>query len=117
MAEIDPLGPEYTYMKVANDLAARITAGEFTVRLPSQRTLAAEYKVGYQTLRRSMEVLRGRGMIVTRQGWAPSPSGWPRLGDTSRLSGPCRRRTRCGLGHARWSRQCRPGQGGPRHAR
>jgi DNA-binding GntR family transcriptional regulator len=70
MAGIDPIGnPEYTYVQVADDLAARIRAGEFPAgRLPSERALAAGYKVGYQTLRHAMQVLRGRGLIATRQG-------------------------------------------------
>jgi GntR family transcriptional regulator len=81
MTGIDPIGnPEYTYLQVADDLAARITAGEFTARLPSERALAAEYGVNYGTVRRGFSMLRDRGMIVTRQGRGsfvspPAPPG------------------------------------------
>ena len=66
---IDPLGgPEVTYIRVANHLAARIEAGEYTHKLPAERALAEEYGVAYQTLRHAMQVLRERGIIITRQG-------------------------------------------------
>jgi DNA-binding GntR family transcriptional regulator len=81
MTEIDPIGnPEYAYLQVADDLAARITAGEFPVRLPSERALAAGYQVACQTVRHAVAVLRERGMIVTRHGRGsfvrpPAPPG------------------------------------------
>jgi DNA-binding GntR family transcriptional regulator len=66
---IDPLGgPEPTYVRVADHLAARIERGEFTIKLPAERALAEEYGVAYQTMRHAMEVLRERGAIITRQG-------------------------------------------------
>jgi GntR family transcriptional regulator len=66
---IDPLGgPEVTYIRVANHLAARIKVGEFPHKLPAERALADEYGVAYQTLRHAMKVLRDRGLIITRQG-------------------------------------------------
>jgi GntR family transcriptional regulator len=69
MPEIDPLGnPEYTYVQVANDIAARILAGEFAGRLPGERDLAGQYKVSYQTLRHGIDVLRTRGLVITRHG-------------------------------------------------
>jgi GntR family transcriptional regulator len=66
--EIDPLGPDFAYMQVANDIATRIEVGEITHKLPAERQLAEEYGVAYQTVRRSMQVLRDRGLIITRQG-------------------------------------------------
>lgn len=67
--EIDPLGnPDYTYVQVADAIAARIEVGEITHRLPAERALAKEFGVAYQTVRHSMEVLRDRGLIITRQG-------------------------------------------------
>jgi DNA-binding GntR family transcriptional regulator len=55
MTQVDAVGnPEYTYVQAANAIAARIEAGEITHRLPAERDLARE--------------LRGRGMIITRQG-------------------------------------------------
>ena len=69
MTLIDPFGdPEYTYAQVANHLAARIRIGEFRYRLPTERALAEEYEVGYQTVRRAMQFLRERGLVVTLQG-------------------------------------------------
>ncbi len=66
---VDPLGdPQPTYLQVAGSIAARIQAGEFTCRLPSERKLTREYGVAYMTLRHAMEVLRERGLIITRQG-------------------------------------------------
>jgi len=66
--EIDPLGPDFAYIQVANDIAARIEVGEITHKLPAERDLAQEYGVAYQTVRHSMKVLRDRGLIITRQG-------------------------------------------------
>jgi GntR family transcriptional regulator len=68
VAKIDPLGPGKTYLRVADKIAARIDAGELTYKLPAERSLAEEYGVAYQTVRRSMEILRDRGLIITRQG-------------------------------------------------
>jgi len=48
---IDPLGPDFAYIQVANHIAARIEVGEIS-----------------QTVRHAMQVLRERGLIVTRQG-------------------------------------------------
>ena len=68
MPEIDPLGPDFIYIQVANDIAARIEVGEITHKLPAERALADEYGVAYQTVRHAMAVLRERGLIITRQG-------------------------------------------------
>jgi GntR family transcriptional regulator len=66
--QIDPLGPDFAYVQVANDLASRIEMGEFSHKLPAERDLAEEYGVAYQTVRHAMQVLRDRGLIITRQG-------------------------------------------------
>jgi len=66
--QIDPLGPDFAYIQVANDIATRIEVGEITHKLPAERALAEEYGVAYQTVRHAMAVLRERGLIVTRQG-------------------------------------------------
>lgn len=73
------MGPDFTYVQVANHIAARIEVGEFKHKLPAERALAEEYEVAYQTLRHAMEVLRERGLIVTRQGRGTfvSPSARP----------------------------------------
>lgn len=68
MTPIDPLGPEFTYLQLANDLAGRITLGEFPCRLPAERALAEEYDVAYATVRHAMGVLRERGLVWTKLG-------------------------------------------------
>jgi GntR family transcriptional regulator len=65
---VDPLGPDFAYMQVADSITVRIEAGEITHKLPAERDLAQEYGVAYQTVRRAMKVLRERGLIITRQG-------------------------------------------------
>ena len=65
---MDPLGADFAYIQVATDIAARIGAGEISHQLPSERSLAGEYGVAYQTVRHAMKVLRDQGLIITRQG-------------------------------------------------
>jgi DNA-binding GntR family transcriptional regulator len=66
--EADPL--QLAYVQVADHIAARIEAGELErgTRLPPERELAAQYGVAYNTLRRSMDVLRDRGLVITLRG-------------------------------------------------
>jgi GntR family transcriptional regulator len=66
--EHDPL--QLAYVEVADHIAARIKAREFEpgTRLPPERDLAVEYGVAYNTLRRSMDVLRERGLVITLRG-------------------------------------------------
>ena len=59
---------QYAYMQVADDLERRISDGEIEIKLPSERELAEDYGVAYTTVRRAMEVLRERGLIITRHG-------------------------------------------------
>ena len=54
--------------RVADDLQRRISTGEIEEKLPSERDLAEDYGVAYTTVRRAMEVLRERGLIITRHG-------------------------------------------------
>ena len=68
VSPVDPLGPDFAYVQVADNLAVRIEAGEITHKLPSERDLAEDYGVAYQTVRHAMKVLRERGLIITRQG-------------------------------------------------
>ena len=58
------------YVRVANDIAARIKSGELApgTRLRSELDLAERYGVAYQTIRHAMKVLRERGLIVSIQG-------------------------------------------------
>jgi GntR family transcriptional regulator len=67
--DVDPFrNSKATYLQVAEAISARIRDGEITYKLPAERALAAEYGVAYQTVRKSMEVLRDQGLIITRQG-------------------------------------------------
>jgi GntR family transcriptional regulator len=76
---IDPMGPDFTYLQVADHIATRIEVGEFEHKLPAERALADEYEVAYQTLRHAMKILRERGLIITRQGRGTfvAPGGRP----------------------------------------
>ncbi len=65
---VDPLAADFAYVQVADNIQVRIEAGEITHRLPSERDLAEEYGVAYQTVRHAMKLLRERGLIITRQG-------------------------------------------------
>lgn len=64
----DPL--RLMYVQVADHIAARIEEGELPggQRLPPERDLAGEYGVAYSTIRKSTELLRGRGLIITMHG-------------------------------------------------
>jgi DNA-binding GntR family transcriptional regulator len=57
-------------MRVADDITARIRSGELApgTRLRAERELAEHYGVSYGSIRRAMEVLRERGLIMTRHG-------------------------------------------------
>jgi DNA-binding GntR family transcriptional regulator len=61
---------DLAYMRVADDIAARIASGELAkgARLRSERDLAEHYGVAYGTVRHAMEVLRERGLITTIHG-------------------------------------------------
>ncbi|MGH3191782.1 MAG: winged helix-turn-helix domain-containing protein [Streptosporangiaceae bacterium] len=65
---IDPFGAEYAYVQVAEDVQRRITEGEITAKLSSERSFAEEYGVAYTTVRHAMAVLRERGIVVTVHG-------------------------------------------------
>lgn len=63
--------PDYSvdrpvYVQIADDLRARIRAGEFPPgeKLPSGRDLSDHYHVAYETVRQSLEVLRDAGIVV-----------------------------------------------------
>jgi DNA-binding GntR family transcriptional regulator len=72
MTAVPPFDPDagepgYVYRQVADHLAARIAAGELApgARLPGERDLAQEYGVALGTIRRAVEVLRERGLVIT----------------------------------------------------
>jgi GntR family transcriptional regulator len=66
--EIDHIGIRYVYEQVASAIAARIAAGYYPVKLPSERALAEEFGVSYVTVRRVMAILRERDLIVSVHG-------------------------------------------------
>src|SRR6266487_1801402 len=68
MLHVDPLGPDFAYVQVADAIAGLISTGEIGGRLPDCRCLAEEFGVAYQTVRHSLQVLRDRGLIVSRPG-------------------------------------------------
>jgi DNA-binding GntR family transcriptional regulator len=64
--------PRRTYKDVSDAIRARITAGDWaaTGRLPGEASLAAEYGVARETLRRALSDLRDDGLISNQQGKA-----------------------------------------------
>lgn len=62
-----PGRPQLEYRRIADALAARIESGEFAAgsRLPPEQALAEDFGVAYGTVRRAMDVLRERGLILT----------------------------------------------------
>jgi GntR family transcriptional regulator len=55
-----------TYRQVADDLAARITRGEYKpgYAIPSYRELAELYSVSISTASRAVALLRDRGVVI-----------------------------------------------------
>jgi GntR family transcriptional regulator len=71
--KVPPFEPTHLrlmYQQVAEHIEARIQAGELQPgqKMPPERDLATEYGVAYNTVRKSMELLRERGLIVTMHG-------------------------------------------------
>src|SRR6266581_409155 len=58
----DPDSPTPLYVQAADYIAARVAAG---ARLPSERDLADQWGIAYQTVRRTMRELRERGLITS----------------------------------------------------
>jgi hypothetical protein len=60
--------PEYAYVKVADDIEARIRSGELAPgsQLPGEQVLRQRYGSALSTIRRAAHILRDRGLIVTR---------------------------------------------------
>lgn len=69
------------YREIADDLRARLEGGEFSAGdlLPSESELAGAYRASRVTIRRSLEELRGEGLVDARQGF-----GWFAAGDPLR---------------------------------
>lgn len=67
------------YQAIADDLRARIGAGEFDLAgvLPSESELSAHYGASRVTVRRALEVLRGERLVESRQGFGWLVAGEP----------------------------------------
>ena len=63
----DPVSPVPLYEQAADWVAGAIESGELAHGqiLPSERDLAGQWQIGYQTVRRTMRELRERGLIVS----------------------------------------------------
>ena len=59
-----------SYLQVADRLRAAILDGRLAAneQLPTQKTLAGQYGVAVETVKRALGELRSEGLIVTRQG-------------------------------------------------
>ncbi|WP_190130086.1 GntR family transcriptional regulator [Streptomyces mashuensis] len=66
-ALVDPSKPVYVYMQVADHIAEEIATGRIPkgARLTGEREMAAEYRVAIGTIRRAVQELRDRGLLVT----------------------------------------------------
>jgi DNA-binding GntR family transcriptional regulator len=64
---VDPSRPVYVWRQVADHIAHRIEAGELRpgARLEGERELAEQLGVAVGTVRRAVEDLRERGLVVT----------------------------------------------------
>lgn len=64
---VDPARPVYVWKQVADHIAARIASGELQpgARLEGERELAESLGVAIGTVRRAVEDLRERGLVVT----------------------------------------------------
>lgn len=65
---IDPASSAHTYVQLAELLEARIRAGELSGKMRAERDIAEEYGVAYGTVRRTMALLRDRGLVESIQG-------------------------------------------------
>lgn len=65
--KINPGAAAYHYEQLAQILEGKIRAGECPAgsRLPGELILSQEYGVGSNTVRRALEILRERGLVVT----------------------------------------------------
>lgn len=63
------------YREIADDLAARIRAGEYTseIPLPSYTRIAEIYGVGRSTAQAAVRILHERGLVESQRGRAVWP--------------------------------------------
>jgi len=69
-AEPPGTGPKLAYLRVADDIAARIASGELKpgARLLSERAMAEYFGVAFHTIRHAVAILRERGLVETIHG-------------------------------------------------
>lgn len=67
---IDHEGMTPLYVQIADHIADRIARGELLPNrlIPSENTITQEYEVARGTARKSIELLRERGLVVTVPG-------------------------------------------------
>ncbi|MEU6226183.1 winged helix-turn-helix domain-containing protein [Streptomyces sp. NPDC047042] len=65
--KINPGAAAYHYEQLAKIIESKIRTGEFAAgsRLPGELILSQEYGVGSNTVRRALDILRERGLVVT----------------------------------------------------
>jgi len=65
--KISPDSPQYVYEQLAAIIERKIRSGEYPpgTRLPGELTMTHEHKVGPGTVRRALDILRDRGLVVT----------------------------------------------------
>lgn len=65
--KINPGAAAYHYEQLADILTGRIRVGEYPPgsRLPGEMLLSQEFGVGSNTVRRALDILRERGLVVT----------------------------------------------------
>lgn len=72
---INPEGGGPPWRQLAAILRERITSGELTGMLPSEKTLAQEYGLAVNTVRKALAQLRAEGLIQTDRGWGSYTTG------------------------------------------
>lgn len=79
---IDREGPTPLYVQVADAIQARIEAGELLPDrpIPSENQLVQEYGIARGTARKTIELLRERGLVVTIVGRGTYVVSKPRTG-------------------------------------
>jgi len=65
---IDPDVPVAPWRQLATILRDKITNGELTGRMPSERTLTQEYGLAHGTVRKAIALLRHEGLVETVAG-------------------------------------------------
>ena len=65
---LDPDLPVPLWRQLVAELRARIDSGEWTVRVPSIKSLAQEYETSHRTVETALNALKDAGVIVAVTG-------------------------------------------------